>query len=441
MSTLYKSFLRNAWWNTIESIVYHGTLMSHQWLVFNTMPRETYGLAGILFSIIYLSISLINMGFDHAVGTHWQESCRSKKHFIHHVWYQLIPNYIVIIIATSGLLLSGVYYPYINTYLVLILAVIIGSESMKKSGKVILQLMFKSHITASTDSMAIVLYTSMVWGWYGYTQNFTLYSVFVPLLISSLLSAMLFFSEIIKFYSELSDEQEVTFNNKPIAHNRLYSFLSDMSQQLFSGNILIPLLAMHVGLHTVGTFKLISHLCHSVGAIIYNVFGLTSQVLFAHAKNMHYTAKQAIFSHITNYIHHALYACAIFGIINFQKIMGDTSTHNTTDMLMIGLYFVIIFSQNFFIPYEKLFLNEEKTHYLAIIQLLAWSAMYITIWCIAPQSAPLALVTIVLIRLISYGLLGLIAARSWSITPSWQLQPVFGLAAVLCSCVFFWLWQ
>jgi hypothetical protein len=337
--------------------------------------------------------------------------------------------------------MSGIYTTYINFWLVLIIAAIICVESIKKSGKVLLQLMFKSHITATTDILAIISYITMVWGWYWYTHVLTLYAIFVPLLLSSLLCDVVFFVNIVKFYIELSDKPGVTGRNPSMIRNRFYSLLSDMSQQLFSGNVLTPLFAAHVGLQAIGVLKLISHICNSLGAIIYNVFGVTSQVLFAHTKNLQYATKQVFFGHITKHIHHILYACIIFSMINFQKIMGLGSTHSTTDMLMVALYFVIIFSQNFFMPYEKLFLNEEKTHYLAAIQLLTWAGVYATIWYIASQSILLALAVIILLRLISYLLLSFIAVRSWSIKPSWQLQPVFGLAAVFCSVAFFWLWQ
>jgi len=439
MHILYQSFIRSIWWNTFESVIYNAILITHQWVLFRIIPRATYGLMGLLFSYIYLTAALTNIGFDYSIGSYWQDATKNKSSFASYIWHAMLPTYLLIILLAGVLFYSGLHTTYIDTNLYLIVVGIIAGESLKKSGKIILQLMFKNRITAVVDVLSIIGYISMVWGAYWHYQEITLCTVFVPLLIAAWASVVIFYQIIIRHYFSLPASVHTKIPYGTIAKQRAYSFLNTMMHQLFSGNILTPLFAIHLDLASIGIIKLISQSCQSVGTVIHNIFGLTAHALFANAKHMNLTTKQQFFYALTYKIHQILYAFIIFGIINYQKLIGTQGLPHA-NVLAIALYLVIMFSENFFIPYEKVFLTEEKSHYLASIQVATWIGLFFTIRYIATQSIFISLCIVLLLRILSYGLLSLIALRAWNIRPSWQIQPLFGLAVTVGSVLFFLWW-
>jgi len=438
MFSLYNRINNIIWWHTFESILYHGILLIHQSILFTMVPHNMYGLIGSLFSAIYLSVTIINAGFDATLSSLFTTYTKNKQLFWKFIGIQALINY--------GISISVIIIMYIFWYTtisslktpIVIIVSIVVLESIKKIAKILLQLTFQFRVTVFGELSTVIGYVSSVWIGYACGYPINLYLIFIPLLIVVLSETMVFLYYTHRWYKTLpsNPHQTITLHDyKRIITNRTYTFLHQIHHIFFSGNFLVLLSARLFGLDYAGIIKFSSSIALNITIILKRIFGTSSNILLANIKNKDIATKQKFFSLITNKMYHVLVALSLFFVINYKFLL---QANNPTQNIAVCLSFLIIFIENFFTTYEQFYIIQERTSYMIIINGLTVLLLYgvYTYTILLPPH--IILTSIFLIRLFSFILTGTLSFFLWRLKPIFTIRPVYFISSLVISLIF-WL--
>lgn len=445
---VYKLFTRSLAWNTLEAVFYQGLLLAHQLFLFQSVDRSMYGLIGSLFSLTYLIVTLINFGFDVSLAPFFKIACTSRQSFRKIFMIQLIPEYLLIV-TFFGLFVLGFHYisPEWTIRYQLTLSLATGLmllallESAKKTFRAILHLSFLNHKTAFVEVATIMSYIGLVWGYHFLGHPFSLGLIFMPMIITSGISCMVLGWHTKQLYNKLPNvplEKPHALLQVRILKNRFFNFLNQISHVLFSSNFLVPFFAMQFGLQQAGILKLVSTIVYCITVILQKVFGISSASMLAHIKEESMDNKRTAFSLMSNHLNQALFMITIFFILNFNTLI-NWSAHisNQQTWYLLYLFFIISFSENFFIAYEKFYIAEEKTSYLFVFNALVMCAMG-CIFYYADHIQPLTLLVAVIgIRLLSFIGLSILSFYHWQLRSSYTMNPWLTAGSIVFSSLFF----
>ncbi len=449
MRHLHQHFRRSIQWNTLESCVFHGIFLLHQLALFAITSGPMYGIIGSIFSFIYICASFINLGLDATITPLFIRLTHNRTLFKKFILTQLIPNLIFGMIIT-GIVWCLLYFipnllgTYANMLSMPIFGMILGIillESLKKTMRTILQLALYPHVTALIEIGIIMSYTTLVWGWYVHTNTMHLYALLLPMLVVSLLGTFGLLWHVYAWYCTLPLlDTTHTISGIDILKNRTSNTIYQVSTLLFSTNFLVPFFAFKFGLEYAGLLKIISYIAHSVSIILQKIFGTASNILLSNIKNCSLSIKRNSFLRLTSPLNQILYGLIIFFIINHRIILAANIALNPELQIKIALCCLVInLVQNFFIAYEKFFIMEEKTHYLAIVNGIALLFMYLLAATSYSYSPLTILLLVLVIRSIALILLGIVSFYTWQLNAAWQPHPYYFIGSLSISFIFFFI--
>lgn len=431
---LYQKISQTLSWNAGEAITYHLLLMLHQMCVFYVLTPSLFGVIGTAFSLLYLSVWLIDLGLESTLAprfTHWS---LSKSHARTFFLYNSIPNLVFFLITTTFLI-----WHTAQTALVITIAIAVLCEYFRRITKGILLLLFDNRFIAIAEAVFMLTYLSLVWTCYLITHTLTIYTTIIPLIISSALSSFLCAQSLNRWYLTLptttDNVQQPSFS--AILRIRLFPYINTVGMLFFSSNFLVPLFATQFGTSHAGLLKLATTLVHSITIVLQRTFGNTCRAVLAHLKSIDTQAQQDIFMTISTYLYQALYALMIFCFINHRfvtRICGAADQHG---IALLSLFFVINFLDNFIITLEKLYEMNERTEILSIfngisIIILLCIALTATSW-----SSPITLLIVIALTRISIVALTIgFTCIFYRIAPHKAVQPTFILSAIATSLLF-----
>lgn len=422
-----KKFVHGLRWNSIESIIYYSILATHQIGLRAISTTNFYGAMGTLFALVFLTTAVFNFGFDFSIIPFFSIYSSSKQLFrsyllkqigVQIILYSFIASIMIFILANNVLQIKKM--PSISLFLAIIISSLIISEGIKKSLRIILQLGFKSHITATIELFYIISYVSLVWGIYIFTGKISLYTIFLPMLTISLIANSFLLTVIYKFYKKIpavsSSNRQISW--KEIGYNRITNYGYQLTRELFTSNFLIPFFAMNFGLALAALLELVTALNQFITIIIKKIFGITGQALLSHVKNMHISAKRKVFDMASRNLYTVLIIVVSLIILTYKPIIALKAPQASADNTFLGLlFFILLFSENFILLYEKWFIIEEKTLYLIIFNgsLLAlfWGLLQVPY-----LNSPLIILSaLIVLRLIACIWLMLASFYAWQLRP------------------------
>lgn len=443
---------RSMAWNTLEAVFYQGLLLAHQLLLFQCVGRSEYGLIGALFSFTYLVVTLINFGFDISLAPFFKTATKNKHNFKAIFFVQLIPEYFLIATIFIIAMIFKPYFPHdwaaryqLTNALIIGLMLLALFESTKKTFRAILHHAFLNHKTAFVEIATIVCYTAMVWGCYCMGSPLSLPVIFVPMIITSGFCCLALGWHTAQLYRRLPDPlSHGTDERLPMAFqlrilkNRFFNFLNQASHMIFSSNFLVPFFALQFGLQQASILKLVSTIVYCITIILQKVFGISSASMLSHIKESSLDNKRATFAIISNRLNQTLMAIAIFFILNFNTVISwSAAISNRQTWHLLYLFFIISFSENLFIAYEKFYITEEKADYLFIFNLIVMCLMGSMLYH-AHSVAPLALlIAIIAIRILAFLGLSALSFYHWQLRPSYTVNPWLAAGSVAFSSLFF----
>jgi len=446
IKNIYKNLSYSLKWLTFESITYQMILLAHQLMLFKVSSYKLYGAMGALFSTVYFVVPIISFSLESSLSPFFKKITQSKKTFRSLFIVQMLPTLLFIALAaTLFIIFKNILQSYQSSFTVsysfiVVILLLILSESIKKVLRGILYLAFKNKINASIEILSILTYITTIWIYYFVTNTITLHIIFIPMLATSLIATSILSFFVYNFYKTIPSGPKIT-QKAPILkvlQCRVFNFINQFTHNMFSGNFLIPFFALQFGLGQAGIFKLVSHISYGATSLMRKIFGWTSDAALAQTKDLAPKYKQYVFSAITQRLNHFLYAIGIFLVINIGKIVKCSNANNPhTHWPLIVFFLIITFSENLFIAYEKFYIAEEKNHYITFFNLLSIASLTIILALTSyiPQLA--LLVAIATTRLTIFGLLSIISYRSWAIKPQWKAKPLYIAASILASIACF----
>jgi len=442
---LHKLFNKSIAWNTLESVIYESIVISHHILMFAIMGTAGYGFIGTLFSLIYLFAKLSNLGFDQSLPAFFTYFSKSKKncstYLITQIGIQLIG--LLLFFGTMLLFSSHItnWYPLLknSSFSLFVTCVSLACvESIKRPLRKILQLSFKNHITALSEIFIISTYIFSVWTLYFLGCELTPLLVLLPKLICTLIALLVIVVYICKWVNQLPNQQsdKLAIVGR-IINNRLFNFFNQLTTNMFSSNILVPLTAGSLGLESAGILKICSNAAYTITGLIHTIFGQTGDALLAHTKDNHIIHSKHAFNLISSRINQVLYAVFIFSIINYKKIIILLSGSSTFPAITLYLLFVLVISENVFIAYERFFITHEQSAFFMIFNISALGLLLSTLPYAQSVSATSALLYIIIIRACMFALISGYSYYKWHITPGITPRPLFITGLVAISLCFF----
>lgn len=448
MVDLYKHYSRSLAWNTFESLFYQLLLLAHQCVLFSITERTTFGLIGTIFSTTYLLVMVTNFGLDVSISAFFTQAIQSKKHFKKIVFFQLIPEYcLLLVIGMIGLLLAPLLTRFtiplqLDMSSLALIGCLIVFEGSKKTLRSLLQLGFHSRKTACVEVATIIGYISMVWIGYFMGYPISIMLVFLPLLIVSALSSLALLFFLIRYYQQLPDTSSSPLPTSAlqwrIMRNRFFNFLNQATHSLFSSNFLVPFFAMTFGLAYAGVLKLTASIAHCITSIVQKIFGISGTILLAHLKESSIEQRQQAFLLISHRLNQVLYGFILFFAINYSVIVRARALPETTSILTFAyLFMIIIFSENFFLAYEKFYITQEKADHLFFFNL----GIMATIGMLLSQAHNFSHISLMLaviaVRLIAFFTVIFFSFYQWRIKPALTIQPSYFISSLIASLTFF----
>lgn len=442
MTTIHKLFGYSAAWNMLESVWYQVMLFAHQCALYHILSATEYGKIGTLFSLIYLAIALFNFGLDSSISPFFLHASKSKND----AWKSIILPIILhlgtlLLIAVAGI--GGAYYLDVSSFsldasLCILMGLIFVSEALKKSLRTVLHCAFKNNLTTAIELITITGYIGIVWTLHFFGYVLGLYTLFVPMAITSLLSLSLLCITTYSWYCSLPHSGESPSPTSRIIRHRVCAYGTQLSNIFFSANFLVPLFAWQFGVEYAAILKLISYFTYFIHTVIYKAFGISLQACFAALKQEPISVKGHFFARTTNYLYQLLYGIFIFFAINYQKIWLLKKISTDQSIVIVGyLFFIGTLIENFLVSYEQLYQIEEKTAYLSILNVINIMLLAGLVATHSISSPISFLLIFIALRLCTIASIAIGAFYLWRIRPEWQpkIKPAFCFITI--SLIFF----
>jgi hypothetical protein len=164
------------------------------------------------------------------------------------------------------------------------------------------------------------------------------------------------------------------------------------------------------------------------------MFGPTSQALFAHMQDTTAPDKQHLFFTITEQLHHILFGCIIFFIINYQKFLPSLPLLSETHTLII-LFFIIQCTEQLFIVYEKFFIAHHATAFICGLSL--FSVTLCALLMMLPLDSTMLMTLLLGLRLLTICTLALLAYYLFGIRPALTFRTDYLMYAGIIAALFF----
>jgi len=434
-------------WVSFEALSYQLILLTHQIALSRVCDCALYGLIGTTFSLVYLFVALTDFGLESSISPFFATLTKDKKLFKRFFTIQLLPNicsvgvFFALVLGIKFLLASRLtILNLIDLPMLCMLGALVLSENIKKTLRTTMHLAFLNQEVAFIEFGTIIGYTATIWALYAFGSPVSLHLIFVPMLITSVISNGVMFFFLRRFAHALPQQspEKIPSLKKRIAKSRGFNYMNQLSHLIFSSNFLVPFFAMQFGLAHAGVFKLVSHIAYCTTAILRKTFGVTSDALLAKAKEMSWEAKRSAFLQVTQKLHHALYGVIIFLAINYNKIIAyKNAGAQTISGPLVYLFFIICLSEIIFITYEKFYITQEKAARLLAFNITSMVLTYGAIRYAADFSKLGLLLIILAIRAGMFALLSLASFYTWKIKPQWKIQARYVAFAFSIAIGFF----
>jgi hypothetical protein len=287
-SFLKNLFIRSASWGAYETILFNGILALHTTFLFMAIPGYSYGIIGIVFSLVYTMVALTTMGNDIATAT--IIGTTPTRNALRHAVMSHIAQ--TMCMALLCMIFIGWYCPQIKTD-ILLLAVGILLACAEISKKIIKSLMIATHqfqLVAHVEIVSILMYVIITWTLYFfYRTSITPVLLVAPLAVCSCIASSIMGSALHTYYRQAPTEMIHTFCWYDTLTLKGRAAMICIVNLLFSGNVLVPLSALFSGATFAGGLKFASSIIQNVVIIAERTFGVTSSLIFSQTKDAHAT--------------------------------------------------------------------------------------------------------------------------------------------------------
>jgi hypothetical protein len=446
MKTITEQFLAGIKWNTLEACLYQGILWGYHFMLFSTFDRSFYGTVGVIFSLLFMGVTFLTLGLDSALSPFIRHYTQSKASFRALMGRQFVPNLIIY----GGLLLLVSFYDLNHLFslfgvtrldqsFILVLALLLILESIKKVIKSFLGLLFYNQQLATLEIIYILLYVMTIARIHYSGIPITLYALFLPMAIYSALTVGVLGVWLYNRYEQLPDlayEPEATLA-KRMNQSRFFGYINQVGHLLFSGNMLVAVFAAQTNVAYAAVAKILSTSIQTISNVINRIIGQPSEAALAHAHAYAADQKQSLFALANRYTQIMITTLFVLGFgLNYSAIATHAMNATLHTHALLVVFGILLLIEPFFITYEKKYLIEERGHYLSYYHLtmMLLFGLWVYLKCALPL---LCLIGFTIVRLAWYQALGMQSINPRSISRSTSLNViicliVMGVVIIFC---------
>jgi len=431
-------------WNTIGSIFFEAMHIGYQFLLLKILGYSVYGLMGSVFSILYLTIYLSDLGLMTSLPTFANVFTQSKSNFKKYFRQYVTPNIFFLII---GIFISLFFYGSFFSanksllpplYLVISLLIF---ESVRMFLRFFLHTQFKNKAVIVLELSLMVLYvTSVLLPYYISGVPITITKVIGLYLVNSIVSVACFIFITIRLYKKLPEKELVPYEHfkRKSTHARFFNHATHIGKHLISGEFLVPLFAIHFGLKQAGLLKLASIVAHSIKAFFKAAINFSGNAFLSNLKNKPLESRISAFYTLFKKLNVIIYFIFIVLLINFHPLVSQARTPgNRSAFIYLFMFITITLIQQLCVAYEQFYIVENAAHRLFFIKAFEFIMFYIVVGLSKHLYPNTTLLSIVCIQIISFALLALNAYAKWKIKPNLKINPKFILKTVLFGTLVF----
>lgn len=416
MKTITEQFLAGIKWNTIEACLYQAILWGYHFMLFSTFDRSFYGTVGIIFSLLFMGVTFFTLGLDSAMSPFIRYYTESKHAFRTLAKEQCIPN----LIMYGALLLLAFFYdlnclfslfgiPRLDQAFIIVLVALLILESIKRTIKTFLGLLFYNQKLATLEIVYILLYVMTIAGLHYVGIAITFYTLFIPMALYSAFVITLLSIWLYNRYTNLPDFTHAIDPtlSKRMLYSRLFGYINQIGHLLFSGNMLVAVFAAQTNIQYAALAKIISTSIQTISSVIQRVIGQTSEAALAHAHAYAKQEKQSLFALANAYTQTMIFGfCILLCACNYQAMATHAITATLHTHALLVVFSILLLIEPFFMTYEKKYLIEEQGHYLSYYHLTMM--ILFVLWIYSNCAFPLlCLIGFACVRLAWYKALGM----------------------------------
>lgn len=428
-------------WSLSGSIIFEVSHILHNALLLTFLGTTFYGLFGSLFSITYLVINIVDLGFESSFAPFIQTISKNKKIFKKIFVLYLFPQ---IILLTLGSLVALAFYTSLFAHDAqklpsIFFITLITLEGLRIFFRRFLHNIFFNKATVLVEQILAIAYYAAIWIPFAiFSQPLSIQLIFIPYLLNSLLAIITFTILTIKYYRTLPDacsEPPQAGLWRRIIKTRYYNYLINIETFLISGNFLVPFFATTFGLQQAGLFKLANIIAHSIKALVKSAIHFPGAALLASLKSKSLQDKKKAFYALSTKLNHIIIFVILFLAINYRLLSNFYQTRQEI-WLYVFIFIGITLVHQLFVVYEQFYIIEELANKLFIIKSIEFILFYLLI--IANKHiTPLTTLAIVgLVQFICFAILATHAYARWKIKPYFKANLSFVAIATTLSIAF-----
>jgi len=431
-------------WSLVGSILYEASHIIHAMFLLYLLGPSYYGLIGSMFSIIYLIISVVDLGFEVSFAPFLPLISQNKASF-----KRVIPVYLCFQIALLAIG-SSIFFIYYQSLLYherqplpfLFFFILILLEGVRIFCRRFLHNIFLSKTTVLVEQAFAFTYYATIWGLFFAGVQLSLPLLFIPYFLNSFFVVLIFLLMLTSFYKKLPTNDLSLPDNfwKRLIKTRYYNALINIENFLISGNFFVPFFAITFGLYQAGLFKIASITAHAIKAIVKSVVHFPGGAFLISLKNQSQAIKTKAFYTLAEKLNQIILFIALFLLINHRAIirLHPVSPLFQSAWLYAFIFIGITLLHQFFIVYEEFYIIEElanKLFFIKSIELILFGFVIMANKHLTPVTI---LINVGLIQLFCFSLLALHAYTQWKIKPYFKVKlRFFGASLLFALAAFF----
>ena len=439
-------FKRGLYWNLFDSLSSQGLVIFFHLLLRTFYGTDLHGRMGCLLSVFYIALVLCNAGLDQSIAPFLEGFTKNRYAFQAFFFRVLLPQVPIILLnlflllGVSLFVVPQILFPLnISSAFYFLIGISFILESIRKTCRTFLQLIFYNKLTACVETGNMVIYTSFIVLCHYFEISLSLESLWGAFTFLIAAQTAILAGGIAVFYSklphEISSKEPLGLTTRMLT-TRLFTWANQSMAQLFSGNLLVPLCALKFGLEYASLMKVMSTISQWVSLISQKTFGISSNALLAHLKSRSLATQQQAFFYLSSLLAQVLCFLGIFLLFNGKKIVlfyVDSASPVSWPLL----YFMLInnFLESLFVLYEKWYIFEEEAFYVLLFNALSFTALYIAVsFFTTPFSLALSVLSVRAITLLS---ITFFSSYRWNIWPSYTPRAITLGISLIISLAFY----
>jgi hypothetical protein len=407
------------------------------------LSSEIYGAMGSLYSLIYFTTYLADLGATNSLPPFFSYATQNKQSLKRFLFlYSFLPHIPFVLLSALGVVyfISSKFSYHPMLIIPFFLTIF---ETIRPFLRRFLHTAFKAkHITLS-ELTIFFLYIALIWIPYLiFNYPISLNYLFIVHLIDSIATTIIFVFLIFKLYKSLpktvQNQTPQVIKAKRIITSRLFNYLLRVSRNLFTGNFITPLFAIQFGLTSAGIFYFASTIANSLQSIVKSSIGYPGSALLANLKDSPQEIKKDTFSFLCKKLSKIVAPIIIFLTINYKTIIQLGRSHDTTSYTasLFLLFLLISFTEFFFILYEQFYIIEEAANKLFFFKLMEIAMLYGIMKSPLITSPISTLVGLIIVRFINFFMIASNAFLTWRIKPLFKTTYTYLIASTAASIIF-----